>query len=412
MPTNEVAIVGAGLSGLCLALSLHQQGITATVYESRPAPLNVGGAVMLSPNALKILDALEVYQDVRGRGYNFDLLKMVKVSGEPLEQYEFGGQEKYGYHANRCYRHELIDVILSKIKSLGIAVEFGVKYLRVVKESEDEVVWESSDGVQHSASFLVGADGIHSSVRKYLHPNIEPKFIGMAGITAVAPASKVSYPYGKIDQPMTIVHKQKGAFVIAPQKADGSEMFFGKQMKVDEKDRAGWDMFMADKQHLIDFLQKDADAFGEVAVTATSNIIPEKMNVWPFYVIPPLDKWASTNRRVVILGDAAHAIPPSAGQGINQALEDVYMFSLLLAASQKRGVDFADALTFWQTYRQERVNRILELNKQIDLRRMPKDKQPLDAVGAPIEQKEFDLRWLYEPNFKAEVENWIEITRA
>src|SRR6201986_2576177 len=108
MPTDEVAIIGAGLSGLSLALALHDQGIKATIYESRPAPLNIGGAVMLSPNALKILDALDVYQDVRKRGFNFDLLEMVKVSGEVLEHYEFGGQEKYGYDANRCYRYELI----------------------------------------------------------------------------------------------------------------------------------------------------------------------------------------------------------------------------------------------------------------------------------------------------------------
>ncbi|KAJ9610233.1 hypothetical protein H2200_005010 [Cladophialophora chaetospira] len=408
MPTDEVAIIGAGLSGLCLALALHQQGIKATIYESRSSPLNIGGAVMLSPNALKILDALDVYKDVRVRGYNFDLLEMVKVTGELLERYEFGGVEKYGYQANRCYRTELIDVILSKVKSLGIPVEFGQKYTRVVEEIDDQVVWESSDGAHHTTSFLVGADGIHSSVRKYLYPDNEPKFIGMAGITAVAPASKVTYSHGKIDKPLTIMSEDKGAFVIAPQRADASEMFFGKQKRVDEKDRAGWDKFLADKQELINFLQEDAEAFGEAAVSASSNIIPEKLNVWPFYVIPPLERWASANRRVVILGDAAHAIPPSAGQGINQAFEDVYIFSLLLAASKIRGVNFADALTFWQTYRQNRINKILELNKQIDLRRMPKDKRPVDLHGVAVEQKEFDLQWLYEPDFKAEVENWVK----
>jgi 2-polyprenyl-6-methoxyphenol hydroxylase-like FAD-dependent oxidoreductase len=412
MPTDEVAIIGAGLAGLCLALGLHQQGIKATIYEARPAPLNIGGAVMLSPNALKILDALELYQDVRGRGYNFDLLEMVKVSGELLERYEFGGVEKYGYHANRCYRHELIDVLLSKIKHLGIPVEFGQKYVRVVEETDDQVTWESNDGASHTGSFLVGADGIHSSVRRYLYPDLEPKFIGMAGITAVAPANKVSYPHGKIDKPLTVMSDSKGAFVIAPQRPDASEMFFGKQKKVDEKDRAGWEEFMTNKAELIKFLREDAEVFGEVAVTATSNIIPEKLNVWPFYVIPPLDRWASAKHRVVILGDAAHAIPPSAGQGINQAFEDVYMFSLLLAASKTRGVNFADALNFWQSYRQGRINKILELNKQIDLRRMPKDKRPVDQTGAPVEQKGFDLQWLYEPDFKAEVEDWVQSTKA
>ncbi|KIW23659.1 uncharacterized protein PV07_11841 [Cladophialophora immunda] len=411
MSTPEVAIIGAGLAGLTLALALHKQGINATIYESRSAPLNIGGAVMLSPNALKVLDALDLYQDVRGRGYNFDLLKVVKVDGELIETYEFGGKEKYGYQANRCYRYELIDVILSKIKSLGIPVVFGRKYARVVEETEDHVVWESTDGKQSTASFLVGADGIHSTVRKYLYPDVEPKFIGMAGITSAVPAGQVTYPYGKIDQPLTITAEGKGAFVIAPQKPDASEMFFGKQKRIDELDREGWDKFLADKEGLVKFLQEDAEAFGEVAVTATSKIPHDKINVWPFYVIPHLDRWASQKRRVVILGDAAHAIPPSAGQGINQAFEDVYMFSLLLAAAKTGGVNFEDALTFWQGFRQDRVNKILELNKQIDLRRMPKGTRPA-GLADEVVQKEFDLQWLYEPDFKAEVENWIRSTKS
>ncbi|KAJ4557513.1 hypothetical protein HRR78_001185 [Exophiala dermatitidis] len=415
MTTDEVAIIGAGLSGLTLALALHQQGIQSTIYESRPAPLNIGGAVMLSPNALKILDALDVYQDVRERGYNFELLEMQTVSGTLIETYEFGSKEKYGYQANRIYRHELIDVILTKTRQANISVVYGRKYARIVEETDDHVIWESTDGTQSTASWLVGADGIHSSVRKYLYPDITPQFIGMAGITAAVPADQVKYHggTGKITQPLTIVAEDnKGAFVIAPQKVDGSEFLIGKQRRLPELTREGWDEFLADKEGLVKFLQDDAEAFGEVAVTATQHIPHDKINVWPFYVIPKLDTWASSKRRVVILGDSAHAIPPSAGQGINQAFEDVYMFSLLLAASQKGKVRFEDALTFWQGYRQDRINRILELNKQIDLRRMPKHPAAA-AEGTETEQdqvarQEFDLTWLYEPDFKAEVDAWVK----
>src|SRR5699024_6694062 len=120
-------------------------------------------------------------------------------------------------------------------------------------------------------------------------------------------------------------------------------------------------------------------------------------------VVPKLERWASETRKVIIVGDAAHAIPPSAGQGINQAFEDVYMLALLLG---RKGVDMAEALSFWQNYRQERVNRIVELNKLIDQRRMPAD----DAVmgqGAEVRQEAFDLGWLYRPDFKSDVEEWL-----
>ncbi|KAK5464632.1 hypothetical protein LTS15_001194 [Exophiala xenobiotica] len=405
--SDEIAIIGAGLAGLSLALALHQQGIKSTIYESRPAPLNIGGAVMLSPNALKVLDALDLYDAVRAKGYNFDELEIQKVSGELIETYEFGSKEKYGYPGNRIYRFELIDIIMAKIKADGIPIVFGRKFTRIVEESDQQVVWESSDGQISTASSLVGADGIHSTVRKYLHPDIAPKFTNMTGITAAVPTVSARHLGQSITKPLTILSEQKGAFVVAPQKVDGSEMLIGKQRRMEELGREGWDQFSADKESLIKFLQEDADAFGEVAITASKNINPDKINVWPFYVIPELDKWASAKRRVVILGDSAHAIPPSAGQGINQAFEDVYMFALVLAASKAGRVDFPDALTFWQDYRQGRVNRVLELNKQIDLRRLPKD-QLVGVMAEGVARQDFDFTWLYAPDFKADVENWIE----
>jgi hypothetical protein len=89
-PIN-VAIIGAGLSGLSLALALHQQNIPSTLYERNDAPLNIGGAVMLSPNALKVLDALSVYSRIRTKGYNFETLEYKDGDGKLLEVYEFGG---------------------------------------------------------------------------------------------------------------------------------------------------------------------------------------------------------------------------------------------------------------------------------------------------------------------------------
>jgi 2-polyprenyl-6-methoxyphenol hydroxylase-like FAD-dependent oxidoreductase len=115
-PTSNVAIIEAGLSRLILALALHQQHIQCIIYESRPAPLNIGGAVMLSPNALKVLHALGVYERVRDEGYNFETLEYENASGKLLETQEFGGEEKYGFKGLRIYRHVLIDELLAVLK--------------------------------------------------------------------------------------------------------------------------------------------------------------------------------------------------------------------------------------------------------------------------------------------------------
>jgi 2-polyprenyl-6-methoxyphenol hydroxylase-like FAD-dependent oxidoreductase len=101
------------------------------------------------------------------------------------------------------------------------------------------------------------------------------------------------------------------------------------------------------------------------------------------------------------LGDAAHAIPPSAGQGINQAFEDVYIFALLLGQVGK--VDTQGALKFWQEYREQRVAKILVLNNQIELRRMTKERNKMP----PGSLQEIELSWLYKPSFKDDVDRWV-----
>jgi 2-polyprenyl-6-methoxyphenol hydroxylase-like FAD-dependent oxidoreductase len=404
----NVAIIGSGLAGLSLALALHQQSIPVTIYESRPGPLNIGGAVMLSPNALRILDHLRVYQTVKEKGYNFDTLHYRDLSGNLLETYDFGGEEKYGYKGLRIYRYVLIDELLAAIKEKGIPIQFGKQFIKVIEDSPaDGVTFAFADGSIESASILVGADGIHSTVRKYLYPGLEPKFIGMAGITAAVPTTQLKLPED-YHIPVTIT-SPLGGFVIAPQQIDGSEVLIGKQQRVSAGE-PGWNReFVADKQGGMEFLQADNAHFPDFVLNAVSKIDPAKVNKWPFFIVPKLDKWASDTRRVLIVGDAAHAIPPSAGQGINQAFEDVYVLALLLGKAEKI-TSMQDALSFWQTYRQERVDRILELNKQIDLRRMPSDDA---AVGSEsgFAGEEFDLTWLYNPDFQKTVEDWVSANK-
>jgi 2-polyprenyl-6-methoxyphenol hydroxylase-like FAD-dependent oxidoreductase len=397
----QVAIIGSGLSGLSLALALHDQNITCTIYESRPAPLNIGGAVMLSPNALKVLDVLGVYERCRIKGYNFEALDYKNGEGELLEVYEFGGREKYGYSALRIYRHVLIDELLGAMREKGLNVVFGKKFSGILRETEEDVTWKFDDGTTETADILVGADGIHSTVRKYLYPDLKPTFTMRAGITAAVPTKQLQLP-ADYHIPVTITTKH-GGFTIAPQHIDGSEVLIGKQKSITEDhDRAGWDRIHADKESLVKFFQEDAENFPEIVKNAVLNIPHDKINVWPFYVVPKLDKWASEKRRVIILGDAAHAIPPSAGQGINQAFEDIYVFALLLGKVDQ--VPMQDALSYWQKYRQARVDKVLWLNNQIVLRRMSDEERDKMPAGS---MEEIDLDWLYSVDFKKDVDAWI-----
>ncbi|PLN76553.1 FAD/NAD(P)-binding domain-containing protein [Aspergillus taichungensis] len=403
-PVEHVAIIGAGLSGLTLALALHKHSIPCTIYEARPAPLNIGGAIMLSPNALRVLDLLGVYARIRDEGYAFDKLYFRSPADQPVDEYAFGGEEEYGYRGMRIYRHVLIRELSAMVAEAGIPVYYGRKFVRVLSETETGVAWEFEDGDTASAACLVGADGIHSRVRGYLYPGLEPKFTNAIGVTAAVPTKQLQLPVSDgYNLPVTIMNKQQGAFVIAPQQRDGSEVLIGRQKRAPELDQEGWSRLLGDKDWCIDFLRQGASDFPEIVQRAVSEISPEKINLWPFYVVPKLDAWSSTRGRVVILGDAAHAIPPSAGQGINQAFEDVCTYALVVAKCDRDSV--GEALKIWQRGRQERVDRVLALNSQIDRRRMPK---PAGQEDAEDDGRPFELGWLYKVDFDEMVNGWLQ----
>ncbi|KAJ5671253.1 hypothetical protein N7507_000380 [Penicillium longicatenatum] len=399
MASNNIAIIGAGLSGLALALSLQKQGIPCIIYESRSASLDIGGAIMLSPNALRILDAIGIYKTIKPLGYSFKTLHF--YTGTPLDTYDFGDSDKYDYDALRIYRYELIDALVKAVQERGINIEYGKRFTHILSETDAEVTWAFEDATTGTASCLVGADGIHSRVRKYLYPELEPKFTNSIGVTAAVPTSQLQLDGYEL--PLTIMNPKHGAFIIAPQLHDGSEVLIGKQKRATELDRQGWNELLDNKQWCVNFLREGVEDFPMVVQSAVEKIPLDKINLWPFYVVPKLDTWASDKCRVVILGDAAHAIPPTAGQGINQAFEDVFTYALVLARCS--GGDLKSGLKRWQVGRQARVDRVLELNRQIDARRLPKD------AGSGVEDLDsqpFELEWLYSPSFEDMVEGWLE----
>ena len=186
-------------------------------------------------------------------------------------------------------------------------------------------------------------------------------------------------------------------------------MFFGRQRTWTGTDRAGWDARSADKKELAHFLASDTQDFPQIVRDVVKSIPHDTINLWPFYVIPNLPSWISADGkgRIILVGDAAHAIPPSAGQGLNQCFEDVYTLSLTFKTLRKDAIG-AEALSGrlqkWQQWRLERVKRVFELNGMIEARRTPlAERTP--AQNALAERK-MDLSWLFGVNFEDVVESW------
>ncbi|KUJ08978.1 kynurenine 3-monooxygenase [Mollisia scopiformis] len=395
---QKVAIIGAGLAGMSLALALHKQSIPCTIYELRDSAshLTATGALMLCPNALKVLSEIGVYERIKNQGYMFEKLEYKDENYKITDEYYLGGEKLFGYKALRVYRDILLRETLGAITERGIQVQYGRKFSKVVKEDETGVEFAFEDGSTESATLLIGADGIHSKVRQYIHPNVGPIFSGMMAITSVVHVSDLRFPEPNYHL-TTSIHSKYGAFVFAPQNSSGTEILVGTQMRMPEQDQEGWRRIRQNKDELKSMFQAHMNEWPDLVQSAMEHMNPDKLSIWPYYVVPKLDTWSSPGKRVIILGDAAHAIPPTAGQGASQAFEDVYSLSLLLSKLSDK-VKLDDALDFWQCYRMARVDDVLALTRKLDVKRLPTE----DKAKVPEE-----VVWLFEPKIEEKMLKWV-----
>lgn len=360
---------------------------------------------MLSPNALRILDSLGVYERIRSKGYNFSNIAFKNEDEETTDLYPLGDEQRYGYKALRVYRQILLSELRSRVTECNIPVTYGKKFSYVLSESPIEVSFAFTDGTSATAGLLVGADGIHSTVRKWVSPATSPGYSGTLAVTCAVPRSALQFPPNKDYSVLPGgIHGAQGTFVLAPQDVDGSEVLAGTQIKYPEQTREEWDRLFAAKDELLELLAANKSAWPSLVQSALDAVPKETLSIWPYYTVPKLPAWTSTGHhsRVLILGDAAHAIPPTAGQGASQAFEDAMSLALLLShhgstSQPEKGFGPGELLEFWQKYRQERIERVVKLTLKLNNTRLPKSERERLAPGM-IWSSETDmpeLDWLY-----------------
>jgi 2-polyprenyl-6-methoxyphenol hydroxylase-like FAD-dependent oxidoreductase len=405
---SKVAIIGAGLSGLTLAIALHHQGISCEIYELRAPLVRTSGALMLSPNALRILDTLGLYDRLKMQGFNFETVEYRNHDQVTTDVYYLGQQKLYGYKALRIYRQILLTELRAEVKKLGIPVTYGVKFSHIVSENNCGISFALTNGTTLSADILIGADGIHSTVRNYIAPNITPKYSGSVAITCALDRSKLELPANTSsdEYPMPVaIYDKPGAFVMAPQNVAGSEILAGTQRAWPEQDRSGWDTLLADRTGLLALFREGYNDWPTIVQSALDNVNVDTLSIWPYYVVPKLDSWSSANKRVIILGDAAHAIPPTAGQGASQGFEDAFTLATMLSSISEE-VKLEAALPVWQDMRQQRVDKVIALTLQLNNARLPQvEREKLMAEGASVWQSgnSGELAWLYNADVEGDV---------
>jgi len=351
---STALIIGGGIAGTVTAMALRKAGIDATVYEAYPSTASeVGAFLTLMNNGLDALRAIDCYDLVVNSSFPIDTVQFFTHTGKHLGDSAVGTTTGVdGPHAIK--RAELYKLLRAEAAARGVPIDHG-KRLKEAVLGTAGVTAVFEDGSRAVGDILIGADGIHSVVRRLTDPNApKPSYrgattvCGYASSALTAPSQTFRFVYGK---------RVLFAYATAP---DGQTWWFancpGPELSKDELAAITTSQWQERVLRLLAGDQTSARAI----VSATDTIIASSS-----YDIEPVPNWHRD--AMIVIGDAAHVSAPNAGHGASMAIEDGIVLAQCLRDLPSPGQAF---LAFEQR-RRERVERVVATSARMGNRALP-----------------------------------------
>ncbi len=335
---EKIAIIGGGISGLCSALALQNKGFEVTVYEKgedRPAE---GAGIILGRNALQALEMLNIGMDICQAGKTGEDFTIYSEFGEPLACL------CPAHHSNMAaflfiQPERFYEILLRYINPGTIQYE---KELTGFADQKNDVRLFFKDGTEASADYLLACDGKDSLLRSLLFPDSEPRFSGYTVWRGMMDGKNHNLRYSE-------TWGSRGRFGIVP--LPDNKIYWYAVKKQDEH------LPDTDQWHSIDLLF-NFFYYPEPIQRILENTAEEDIFRHDLFEFQPPGQYLTS--KVLLIGDAAHPIPPELGQGASMAIEE----AATLAKWARSGIPLKDIL---HKYENERLKRNRQLSKEIHL---------------------------------------------
>ncbi|MFE9057774.1 FAD-dependent monooxygenase [Streptomyces mutabilis] len=306
--TGRVVVIGGGIGGLTAAAALHQRGLRVTVLERAPSLQPIGAAISLSPNALRALDVIGLGDEIRGLaawqgdgGLRTPGGRWLSRSNAEAAAARFGGPLVL------LHRATLIDRLAALLPADAVRTAADAR-LADPGDRDRPARVRTPEG-ELEADLVVAADGIHSAVRGTLFPRHPgPVYSGFTTWRVVIPlpgadfASHETWGRGRIWGTHPLKDGRVYAYAAAVEPAGGHA--------ADER---------------AELLHRYGDWHDPVPAVLAAARPEDVLRHDVHHIAEPLP--AYHGGRVALVGDAAHAMPPTLGQGGNQAIEDAIVLA-------------------------------------------------------------------------------------
>lgn len=338
---HPIIIAGGGIGGLATALVLARDGHAVTVLEQATSFGEIGAGIQLGPNIFRMfawLGLTDVVSRVSffpaGLGMN-DVLTGEKVVRVPLGDL---ARATYGFPYGVIYRADLHQVFLDACRDLPNVTLRTQAKLESFEQTGDSVRVHLAGGETLPGSALIGADGLWSKVREAVVGDGKPRVSGHIAYRAVLKREEV--PAHLWSDDVLLWGGEKTHLVHYPLRR--GELFNLVAVFHSNKYDEGWNTF-GDQAELSERFSQACPQVRELL---------EKIETWKMWVLcdrEPVRNW--TDRRVTLLGDAAHPMLQYLAQGAGQAIEDAVVLREALRASH------GDVPSAFQKYQQARYLR-------------------------------------------------------
>jgi salicylate hydroxylase len=381
----KILIAGGGIGGITTALALRQRGFDALLFEQAEAFREVGAGIQLSANATRVLRTLglgaalaRVAVCPEGRDYR------AWDTGERLFWTSLGAQAEahFGapyYHAHRA---DLLEILIQALGEDGVHLNARVQ---TFEQDGHGVAVRLSDGRSMAGDVLVGADGIHSTVRAQLFGREQPRYTGCVAWRGLVPAERLAHlNLGRV----TGVWMGPNRSIVQYYVCAGRTFNW---IGISRSSHAAQESWLAEGSV--------EDALAEYAgwhpmirtiIGATPRVLRQAL-----YDREPLADWRTG--RVVLLGDAAHPMMPFYAQGAAQSIEDAYILAGCLAlradepvTALERYVRLRQSRTTWMQHLSRREEAFYQMADPIEIERRNADlrrSQESAMGGYPPEQE-------------------------
>ncbi|WP_436526866.1 FAD-dependent oxidoreductase [Actinoplanes sp. HUAS TT8] len=340
--TKTAVVIGGGVAGTAAAIALRSAGFEPVIHEryERGVADERGAFLTVAVNGLHALRSLGLDPaKVLAQGFATPVMALHGRTGRLLAELPLGGPDADGTVTTTIRRSDFYAALRAEAEARGIPVTYGATLTRAVT-GRDAVEAEFADGRRVRADLLVGADGLRSRTRKSLDLNApEPHYLGLlnAGGFTAGPAD--GPPPGMMR--MSFGRRAFFGWATAP---DGSVWWFANppsKQPIDARSFTpeSW------KAHLLELF--DGEPAADLIRSSDDVVGP-----WNTEDLGPVKVWHDD--RIVLVGDAAHALAPTSGQGASQALED----AVVLGHSLRQNPEIKTGLISYEAIRRPRVEKV------------------------------------------------------